>query len=184
MNRVHIKARERAAELEGGVPELARRLAIPATTLILMLDGTVSVPAQVFVEVVDLIIHSDLSSVTAPVVLVVEDDPATAYSFSRLVRDLGYRVETATTGAAALEHIRTRLPAVAFVDLRLPDITGWQLAEIVKKEGLSTRVVAMTAYGSSPEERGRSLAAGFEAHFSKPIDRTTVQSLLPKRQKQ
>ena len=183
MNRVHIKALERAAELQGGVPELARRLGIPATTLILMMDGTVSVPAEVFTEVVDILIHSDLSSITAPVVLVVEDDPATAYSFSRLVRDLGYRVETATTGQAALEHIRTRQPAVAFVDLRLPDITGWQLAEIVKNEHLSTRVVAMTAYGSSPEERDRSLAAGFEAHFPKPVDRAAVQSLLPKRPK-
>lgn len=183
MNRVHIQALERAADLQGGVPELAARLGIPATTLILMMDGTVSVPAEVFLQVVDILINADLSSVTAPVVLVVEDDPATAYSFSRLVRDLGYRVETATTGQAALEHIRTRQPAVAFVDLRLPDITGWQLAEIVKNEGLSTRVVAMTAYGSSPEDRDRSLAAGFEAHFPKPVDRAALQALLPKRQK-
>ena len=78
MNHVHIKALERAAELHGGIPELAMRLGMPATTLILMMDGTIGVPDELFIRVVDIVISADLSSVTAPMVLVVEDDPATA----------------------------------------------------------------------------------------------------------
>ena len=181
MNQTHIKALERAADLLGGIPELARHMGIPGTTLILMMDGTVAVPSELFTKVVDIIISGDLSAVTAPMVLVVEDDPATAYSFSRLIRQLGYQVETATDGQSALDRIRASRPVVAFVDLRLPDISGWHIAEIVKAEGLSTRIVAVTAYGSTAADRERSIAAGFEEHFGKPVDLAHIRSIIPQR---
>ena len=155
------------------------RLGMPATTLILMMDGTIGVPDELFIRVVDIVISADLSSVTAPMVLVVEDDPATAYSFSRLIKQLGYRVEAVTSGQSALDHIRAFKPPVAFVDLRLPDISGWQIAETIRAEGLATRIVAVTAYGASPEECNRSLAAGFEAHLAKPVDIGRIRSFLP-----
>ena len=181
MNTVHVRALERAADMRGGIPELAAELGIPPTTLILMMDGSIGVPSEIFVKVVDIIIKADLSSVGAPTVLVVEDDPATAYSFSRLIRQLGYRVETAVDGRSALEHIRTMRPLVAFIDLRLPDLDGREIAEIVRVERLPTRVVAVTAYGAGTKERERSLAAGFEEHFAKPVDPKSVEAVLPRR---
>jgi CheY-like chemotaxis protein len=184
MNRVHLKALERASVLQGGMPELAARLGVPVTTLILMMDGTIALPAELFVKVVDIIISADLAAMRDPLVIVVEDDPATAYSFSRLIAQLGYRVATAKTGASALEQIRALQPLVAFVDLRLPDIEGSQIAEVVRAENLNTRVIAVTAYGASATDRERSLAVGFENHFAKPLDLATAETVLPKRASQ
>lgn len=184
MNDVHIKALERAAELRGSRPELASHLGIPVATLNHMIAGQTPVPQDLFLKVVDLIVNAELSSMGDPFVLVVEDDPATAYSFSRLVKQLGYRVETATDGRSALELIRKLRPLVAFVDLRLPDVSGLEIAHTVKAEGLATRIVAVTAYGTSPDARNLSLAAGFEEHLDKPVDLSTVERVIPRRVKQ
>lgn len=183
MNDVHVKALERAVELQGGTPELAAYLGIPVTTLNLMIDGQIGVPPDLFLKVVDVIVNAELSSMGDPFVLVVEDDPATAYSFSRLIKQLGYRVETARDGHSALDHIRRLQPLVAFIDLKLPDVSGLEIAQTVKAEGLATRIVAVTAYGTSADARSRSLAAGFEEHFDKPVDVSTVEKVIPRRPK-
>ena len=180
-NQTHIKALERAAELTGDPAQLAHDLGIPLPSLMLFMQGKVDLSAELFVRVVDLILQADLKSLRDPFVLVVEDDPATAYSFSRLIKQLGYRVETAADGQSALEHIRERQPLVAFIDLRLPDVSGWEIAEIVRAEGLTTKIVAVTAYGASEEDRNRSLAAGFEEHFAKPLDTKRLETVIPRR---
>jgi CheY-like chemotaxis protein len=156
-------------------------LDVPITTLVLMMEGKVSIPADVFLQVVDLVVGAEVSSMGDPFVLVVEDDPATAYSFSRLIKQLGYRVKVTTDGHSALEHIRKLQPLIAFVDLRLPDMSGHEIAEIVRKERLKTRVVAVTGYGASPNDRMESLAAGFEEHFAKPVDVSSVETVIPRR---
>jgi CheY-like chemotaxis protein len=181
MNHVHVKALERASDLQGGPQQLADCLGIPLATLTRLMQGKVDLDPDLFVRVVDLITSADLSSFVDPLVLVVEDDPATAYSFARLVRQLGYRVATATDGQSALAQIRALRPMVAFIDLRLPDANGREIAEIVRAENLQTRVVAVTAYGDPQEERDLSLAAGFEKHFAKPVDPKSVEGVLPRR---
>ena len=182
MSSIHTKALERASQLKGGPEELAKHLGIPLSSMMLILQGKATLSPSHFDSIVDLLLQADLRSLNDPLVLVVEDDRATAYSFSKSIQQLGYRVDNATDGRMALEYIRSRQPAVAFVDLRLPDMTGWELAEAVKREGLTTKIYALTAH-SDMDMRDRSLAAGFEAHFSKPMDAEALEKLVPRRKK-
>jgi CheY-like chemotaxis protein len=112
-------------------------------------------------------------------VLVVEDDPDAAGMLLLLLRLWGHDCEAVHTGAAALEALRTAPPDVALVDIGLPGLNGYQLAERVRDLGLGPRtvLVAMTGLGDE-EHRRRSREAGFREHLVKPVDPPRLQELL------
>ncbi len=81
--------------------------------------------------------------------------------------DLDVVAETAS-GQAALEVIRELLPDVAIVDVNLPDINGHEIARQVRREGLPTRVILLTAYDDVSQQR-QALAEGAAAYCSKEV---------------
>jgi CheY-like chemotaxis protein len=186
MNETHLKALHRAAQLEGGVASLASRLGVSEQSLLLWMDAKASVPPAVFLKVVDLLLAAEMSGLAAtdgklqPRILVVDDDLGGAYSLARVIKQLGHAVETATSGAAALEMARRLRPDVIFLDLRMPDMDGVTVAEKLKAEGFDAQIIAATAYGSD-EDRRRTATAGFKAHLVKPIEPKSLQGLLPPR---
>ena len=188
MNETHLKALHRAAQLEGGVAGLASRLGVSEQSLLLWMDAKASVPAAVFLKVVDLLLAAEMSSglkaaqdgALHPRILVVDDDLGGAYSLARVIKQMGHAVETATSGAAAIEMARHLHPDVIFLDLRMPDMDGVTVAEKLRAEGLDVTIIAATAYGSD-EDRRRTAIAGFKAHLVKPIDPKSLQGLLPPR---
>ena len=187
MNDLHLRILNRVIELSGGIDALARRLQVSSSALQLWVQGKANIPADVVEKLVDTILAADLASLIeaarqehpkahAPV-LVVDDDPAGAYSLARVIKQLGYPVETASDGQSALELARRIHPEVVFVDLRMPGMDGVQLAEQLKAEGLATHIVAATAYRSELE-RERTAAAGFVDHLLKPIDPQSLETLF------
>jgi CheY-like chemotaxis protein len=187
MNETHLKALHRAAQLEGGVSSLASRLGVSEQSLLLWMDAKASVPPPVFLKVVDLLLAAEMSGLKAaqdgaihPRILVVDDDLGGAYSLARIIKQMGHAVETATSGAAAIEMARRLRPDVIFLDLRMPDMDGVTVAEKLRAEGLDAQIIAATAYGSE-EDRRRTASAGFKAHLVKPIEPKSLQGLLPPR---
>jgi CheY-like chemotaxis protein len=186
MNETHIKALHRAAQIKGGINRLASHLAVPEQSLLLWMDAKAAVPAAVFLKVVDLLLAAEMSGVNAaeaatqPRILVVDDDLGGTYSLARVIKQMGHAVETATSGAAALEMARRLRPDLIFLDLRMPDMDGVTVAERLRAEGLEAQIVAATAYGSD-EDRRRTASAGFKAHLLKPVDPKSLQGLLPPR---
>jgi CheY-like chemotaxis protein len=112
-------------------------------------------------------------------VLVVEDDPDAAGMLLLLLRLWGYDGEAVHTGTAALEAVRTAPPDVALVDIGLPGLDGYQLAERLRDQGLGrqTVLIAMTGLGEE-EHRRRSREAGFRKHLVKPVDPPRLEELL------
>ena len=185
MNDLHVRILKRVVELSGGIDALAQHLGASTSAIHLWLQGRTAIPPNVVEKLVDQILAADLASLIdaarserdRPRVMVVDDDPSGAYSLARILRLLGYPVETAADGPAALELARKIRPEVVFVDLRMPGMDGVELAELLKSEGLATHIVAATAYRSELE-RERTAAAGFAAQLVKPIERTTLEKLL------
>jgi CheY-like chemotaxis protein len=184
MNETHLKALHRAAQLEGGVSRLASRLGVSEQSLLLWMDAKASVPPAVFLKVVDLLLAFEMSGVQpapdGPRILVVDDDLGGAYSLARIIKQMGHAVETATSGAAAIEMARRLRPDVIFLDLRMPDMDGVTVAEKLRAEGFDAQIIAATAYGSD-DDRQRTASAGFKAHLVKPIEPKSLQGLLPPR---
>jgi CheY-like chemotaxis protein len=118
------------------------------------------------------------ASARARSVLVVEDNDDAREMLETLLQVMGHRVETARDGVEGLDKALAIAPDVAFVDLGLPGIDGFEVARRLRGAGdQRTFLVALTGYGAR-EDRDRALAAGFDAHATKPIDATQLANLL------
>jgi CheY-like chemotaxis protein len=112
-------------------------------------------------------------------VLVVDDDADTAQMFAYLLRDLGHAAEYVTSPHCVLEVARRMRPDLIFLDIGMPEVNGWELARLLRRElGAETvRIVAVTGRGA-PEDHKRSREAGCDAHVQKPIDMALLRSIL------
>ncbi len=113
-------------------------------------------------------------------VVVVDDSVDTAESFAELLELKGHEVRAAHDGPTALDLCRSFRPQVVFLDIGLPGMTGFEVAEQLRSGagGAETPfLVAVTGYGQATSRR-RSSDAGFDRHLLKPIDLREVLDLL------
>jgi CheY-like chemotaxis protein len=91
----------------------------------------------------------------------------------------GHRVEVAEDGPQGVEKTLALRPDVALVDIGLPGLDGYEVARRVRAApgGTDILLIAVTGYGQ-PEDRRRTLEAGFDRHLVKPIDVDELQRLL------
>jgi CheY-like chemotaxis protein/two-component sensor histidine kinase len=113
-------------------------------------------------------------------ILIADDNEDFAEMTARLLRRRGgHEVQVVYDGPAALEAARTFQPEVAFLDIGLPGIDGYRLAQQLRQQPALEGVllVALTGYGQE-EDRRRALAMGFDEHLTKPVRFDTLQRLL------
>jgi PAS domain S-box-containing protein len=104
-------------------------------------------------------------------VLVVDDNIDAAETLGALLEFSGHQVRVAHTGAEALTMAAAQLPQVVFMDIGLPDISGYEAALALRDmQGMAgARIIALTGWGA-PSDKERSSAAGFDQHLTKPVD--------------
>lgn len=112
-------------------------------------------------------------------ILVVDDSIDGARLLSQLLEQLGHEVRVAHHGAGGLTLAATFVPDLALLDIGLPDMTGYQLAEQLQRLPTlaRTRLVALTGYGQA-RDRERAFAVGFAEHMVKPVDLDQLVALL------
>jgi CheY-like chemotaxis protein len=112
-------------------------------------------------------------------VLVVDDNEDSALSLAMLLELQGYAVATAFRGGDALRSAAEQSPDVALLDIGLPDMTGYELARRLRDTLGSAPVtlVALTGWGQD-EDRRAAEGAGFDHHFTKPVDPDALEQLL------
>jgi PAS domain S-box-containing protein len=112
-------------------------------------------------------------------VLIVDDNIDAADALGFILEGAGYRVLTAHDGEAALRMAHDHHPAAALLDLGLPRLNGYELAERLRAEadGKGLLLVAVSGYGQQ-QDRERSHAAGFDHHLVKPVDHDALLELL------
>src|SRR5687767_7744912 len=101
-------------------------------------------------------------------VLVVEDDGSIASFISRGLREAGFAVDTAADGHDALAKALTAEYDAAVVDLMLPGRDGLSLVGELRRQGIRTPVLILTAR-RSVEDRVRGLEAGADDYLVKPF---------------
>src|SRR5579864_2779876 len=80
--------------------------------------------------------------------LMVEDTPSTLRLYHEILARLDVELIDADTGAGALAVLRETIPDVVLLDLELPDINGVEVLRAIKKRGLPSAVIVVTAHGS------------------------------------
>jgi two-component system, sensor histidine kinase len=91
----------------------------------------------------------------------------------------GHVVEQASGGEQGLEAARTRAPDLVLCDLTLPGLDGCAVARALRAAPATRAapLVAVTGHGLE-EDRHRTLEAGFDVHFVKPVDFARLQQVL------
>lgn len=124
-------------------------------------------------------INADISTSSIPNVLIIEDDKGMCKTLSHIFELDGYRVSTASTGSEGAARIKEGSFNVAVLDIRLPDIDGVELLEIIKKTEPDLSVVMMTAY-ASVENAIKALNEGADAFVTKPFNIEELRAVVKK----
>jgi CheY-like chemotaxis protein len=113
-------------------------------------------------------------------ILVVDDNADAAISLAMLLELEGHETRVAHSGADALAAMAEFSPNYVFLDIGLPDLSGYEVARRMRAmTGLRTvaRLIALTGWGSD-EDRRQAVAAGFDAHLVKPVDPAELTAAL------
>jgi CheY-like chemotaxis protein len=107
-------------------------------------------------------------------VLVVDDDAAVRKSIDRVLTGKGYAVITAENGEEALRKLNEEKYDLVYTDIRMPGMSGLEVAEHVKAQRPWTPVVIITGYGTDAAE-SRAKAAGVSSFMHKPLSPEMIE---------
>lgn len=111
-------------------------------------------------------------------VLVVDDHVDAADASCMLLNVLGHEARPAINGGQALEEAERFHPDVVICDIGLPDISGYEVARALRRRFGSGVFLAALSGWSQPEDRVRSIAAGFDEHWIKPANAKMLTNIL------
>ncbi|MCX5747553.1 MAG: ATP-binding protein [Proteobacteria bacterium] len=117
-----------------------------------------------------------------PRLVVIEDNDDAREMLQAILQQWGHVVEVAADGEAGAKLILASLPDMALIDVGLPGLDGFEVAQAVRASPLAARtlLVALTGYGDATT-RGRAIAAGFDHHLVKPVTPEQLALVLSKR---
>ena len=126
-----------------------------------------AVPLGRVVEPLDALVQSARADESAPLVLVVEDDPPAAELLARQLERAGFRAETVRSGSDVIDKARQMKPAAITLDILLPDLDGWEVLNRLKHdESTSSIPVIVISVVDNPE---LGIALGALDYFVKPV---------------
>jgi CheY-like chemotaxis protein len=112
-------------------------------------------------------------------IMVVDDNVDAAQMLSMFLEAAGHQLVVEHNPYAALERMRREIVDVFLLDIGLPGMDGYELAQRLRQQagGAGATFIAVTGYGQEPD-RNHSLDAGFSYHFVKPVDTVNLAKLL------
>jgi signal transduction histidine kinase/ActR/RegA family two-component response regulator len=112
-------------------------------------------------------------------ILVVDDNVDSAETLAMMLQFGGHDVRVVHDGQSALRAAREQRPNVVLLDLGLPDMDGYEVAEHLRRdpEAAGVVLVAVTGYGQEEHLR-RSREVGFNHHLVKPVDPSALDAVL------
>lgn len=119
-----------------------------------------------------------------PLVLNVNDNDASRYLVTRMLEKGGFTVIEAASGQGALNQVRDKMPRLVVLDIKLPDMTGLEVCQLIKADQKThgVKVLHTSAVFVATEFKVQSLECGADGYLSHPFEQeeliATVRSLL------
>ncbi len=110
-------------------------------------------------------------------ILHVDDVVDIVTSSCRLLELLGHTAASALSGAAALALLDEFDPDIMIIDIAMPDMSGYELAQELRHRNTRAFLVALTGFNAKAD-RERAYASGFDLHVAKPADLTKFNHIL------
>lgn len=111
-------------------------------------------------------------------VLVVDDNLEYLRSMTLLLRGMGHEVDFAINATAAISVAQRFRPDTVLLDVGLPDGDGRLLARPLRREAGLTNAKIVCVTGRAHEDPRRSIEAGCDGHFVKPMDPAQIECML------
>ncbi len=122
-------------------------------------------------------VATDIDERVSGMVLVVEDLPALQLLERRILEGMGLTVTTADNGVQAVNLARTQPFDLILMDMQMPEMDGIEATTILRKEGINTPVVALTA-NVMQKHRDQFVEAGCNDFLEKPIDKEKLRVVV------
>jgi len=112
-------------------------------------------------------------------ILIIEDNHDFRQGLRIMLESWGHRVDVAATGGRGLEIWHASRPEIILIDLGLPDLDGYAVAQMVRSSpgGNDVLLVTITGYGGR-RDATRAKDAGFDAHLTKPLNPQTLAHII------
>jgi CheY-like chemotaxis protein len=112
-------------------------------------------------------------------ILIADDNADSAESMGMLLRLMGNDVRIASDGLEAVEQAASFQPDIVLMDIGMPRLDGYEAARRIRNQDWSrdTLLVAVTGWGPS-DDSDEATAAGFDCHFTKPLDPAELRRLV------
>jgi CheY-like chemotaxis protein len=110
-------------------------------------------------------------------ILVAEDCKNNQALIKLLLERTGLKVTIAEDGVQAVEQARSRSFDIIFMDIQMPNMNGYDATKILRKEGLRTPIIALTAHAIKGDDE-KCIAAGCDDYLPKPINRTKLYDIV------
>jgi len=111
--------------------------------------------------------------------LVVDDQMGVRRLLYEAFKEEGYKVELAGSGLEALEKVKSEMPDIILMDMKMPGMNGLETLHEIKKVNDSILVVMMTAYGEL-EIISEAMKLGINEYITKPFDINELRSVVKK----
>jgi|SRR5665213_498031 len=117
--------------------------------------------------------------VTAPSmkILIVDDNQAAAQSMEKLLKLKGHEAHVAYDGTSAIATVEHYYPHVVLLDVGLPDMSGYDVARLLRAQKPEITLIALTGYGQV-EDKENAKSAGFNYHLTKPVGIADIEAVL------
>jgi DNA-binding NtrC family response regulator len=112
-----------------------------------------------------------------PVILIVDDEPNVRLTYRAALETEGLEVREASDGITALRAMSETQFDLAILDMRMPEVSGLDLLERMRQQGIQTPVVIITAYGDIPHAV-RAMKLGAIDFLEKPLTPETLRSMV------
>ena len=110
-------------------------------------------------------------------ILLVEDEPINAEMVEYMLETMGHIVTTCYTGEDAIQHVGNNQFDCVLLDINLPDISGLEVAKVIRERSPTLPIVALTA-NAHRSDKVASLAAGMRYHLVKPVTYQELKNTL------
>ena len=113
-------------------------------------------------------------------VLVVDDSPVNQRVATRMLENMGHRVDVASNGREAVAAIQSERYAAVLMDCQMPEMDGFEATMTIRRsepDGNRIPIIAMTA-GAMKGDEEKCIASGMDAYISKPVNPDTLLAVL------